>query len=663
MFKLVSKFKPTGDQPQAIESLTQGILAGKKHQTLIGVTGSGKTFTIANVIAKIQKPTLIISPNKTLAAQLYQEFKEFFPQNSVHYFVSFYDYYQPEAYIPYTDTYIEKDARINEEIDKLRHAATQAIISRDDVIIVASVSCIYNLGSPEEYENLSLHIFENQQITPKEIFNNLIRLQYKQDLELKRGTFRKSKDEFEIVPSTGDKIFKIKTDDKRISKISVAENLDPDNIAMETPEYQKILETKIFPAKYWIASSDKIGIAIENIRTEMQVHVKKLKKEGKSEEAGRLKERTEFDIEMLKQTGYCYGIENYSRHLDHRLPGQPPYTLINFFKTKKDFLTIVDESHISIPQLNGMHSGDHSRKSTLIKHGFRLPSALDNRPLRFREFEKLINQRIYVSATPKKYELRKSVKNGTVEQLVRPTGLMDPTIQVRKTQNQIIHLIEEIKKRIENKQRVLVTTLTKRMAEDLSEHLAENGIKVNYIHSEVKTLDRIEIINNLRRGVYDVIVGVNLLREGLDLPEVSLIAILDADKEGFLRTPTTLIQTMGRAARNIDGHVLMYADKITRSMKVAIDETTRRRKVQEAYNIKHGITPVTIQKAIAKYDLPTSKSATLTCQSSGRNGFVKRKNAVEQLQEEMEKAVKKLEFEKALYLREQLNQIKEKSRT
>ena len=661
MFKLASKFKPTGDQPQAIEKLTRGILAGEKHQTLLGVTGSGKTFAIANVIANIQKPTLIISPNKTLAAQLYQEFKDFFPQNSVHYFVSFYDYYQPEAYIPHTDTYIEKDARINEELDKLRHAATQAIISRNDVIIVASVSCIYNLGSPEDYENLSSDVFENQEITDREIFNNLLRLQYKQDIELKRGTFRKSRDEFEIIPSTGNAAVKIKTNNKRVFKIFIAENVDLENIIVKPPSYQRVVETKIFPAKYWITDNDRIGIAIDNIRAELQQQTRKLKKNGMAEEASRLKEKTEFDIEMLKQTGYCYGIENYSRHLDHRLAGQPPYTLINFFRKKGEFLTIIDESHISVPQLNGMHSGDHSRKSTLIKHGFRLPSALDNRPLRFREFEKLIGQTIYTSATPGKYEIRKSGGKRTVEQLVRPTGLVDPTIEVRKTKDQIEHLVQEIQKRIENKQRILVTTLTKRMAEDLTEYLSEKNIKVNYIHSDVKTLDRVEVIGNLRRGVYDVIVGVNLLREGLDLPEVSLIAILDADKEGFLRNPTTLIQTIGRAARNIDGHVIMYADKITKSMKTAIDETNRRRKIQEKYNIKNGITPTTIQKAIVKYDLPSGKSALFTRFGNG-NGFIKKKNALEEIQEEIEKAIKRLEFEKALFLREQLNELKEKAR-
>ncbi|MEX2053171.1 MAG: excinuclease ABC subunit UvrB, partial [Candidatus Paceibacterota bacterium] len=566
MFKLDSKFKPTGHQPEAIEKLTRGLKNGSKHQTLLGVTGSGKTFTMANVIANVKKPTLVISHNKTLAAQLYQEFKEFFPQNSVHYFVSYYDYYQPEAYIPHSDTYIEKDAKINEEIDRLRHAATQALLTRDDVIIVASVSCIYNLGSPEDYSNLSLDLFEGQKISSKDLVAGLLRLQYGQEVELKRGTFRKTATEFEIVSSTGDLITKVKLNGNKIDKIYVADNIDLESVLYQDPKYERIIEAKIFPAKYWIASNDKIDLAIENIKTEAQKHVKKLEKEGKYLEAERLQHKTENDMKMIKEAGYCHGIENYSRHLDFRKAGAPPYTLIDFFKTKGDFLTIIDESHLTIPQLNGMHSGDYSRKATLVEHGFRLPSALDNRPLRFDEFRKSINQTVYLSATPKEYELKKSGKTGIIEQLVRPTGLLDPTIEIQPTKNQVDHLMGEIKKRVANGHRVLITTLTKRMAEDLSEYLADNEIKVNYIHSEIKTLQRLEIIHDLRLGNYDVIVGVNLLREGLDLPEVSLIAILDADKEGFLRNATTLIQTMGRAARHLNGHVIMYADKVTRSM-------------------------------------------------------------------------------------------------
>ncbi len=665
MFRLSSKFKPTGDQPQAIEKLTRGLKSGLKHQTLLGVTGSGKTFTMANVIANIKKPTLIISHNKTLAAQLYQEFREFFPHNSVHYFVSYYDYYQPEAYIPHSDTYIEKDSRINEEIDRLRHAATQAILTRDDIIIVASVSCIYNLGSPEDYQRLSLEIFEGQKINPKNIVVSLLKLQYAQDIELKRGTFRKSTDEIEIVSATGDKITKIKMRGNKIEKISIAEGVDLDSLVYDDPTYEKIVETKIFPAKYWIAADDKIDLAIENIKAELQQHLKKLEREGLHLEAARLKERTEYDMQMIKQTGYCHGIENYSRHLDFRAPGAPPFTLIDFFKTKDDFLTIIDESHLTIPQLNGMHSGDYSRKATLVEYGFRLPSALDNRPLRFDEFKKNIGQVVYMSATPKEYEIKKSGKNGIAEQLVRPTGLLDPTIEIKPTKNQIKHLLGEIKKRVADNQRILVTTLTKRMAEDLSEHLADNGIKVNYIHSEIKTLQRLEIIHDLRLGNYNVLVGVNLLREGLDLPEVSLIAILDADKEGFLRNATTLIQTMGRAARHLDGHVIMYADKITRSMANAISETERRRKVQEEYNIKHGITPETIIKEIKRSDLHSGKNAKISKWYSYDpldNGMeiehLTPNMQLERLQKEMERAVKELKFEKAMYLREQMLKLR-----
>ena len=460
MFKLTSKFKPTGDQPQAIEKLIAGLKSGLKHQTLLGVTGSGKTFTVANVIAEIKKPTLVISPNKTLAAQLYQEFKEFFPQNSVHYFVSYYDYYQPEAYIPHTKTYIEKDSRINEEIDKLRHAATQALLTRDDVIIVASVSCIYNLGSPEEYKKMSLEVFEGQKMTNSELHKNLIRLQYSQDIELKRGKFRKTSEEFEIIPATGDKVIKIKIFNNKIKRIGIAENIDLEALDFGDLKYHRVVETKIFPAKYWIAPQNKLSLALSNIKAELDKHIKKLKKDGRSEESWRLKERTELDLEMIKQTGYCHGIENYSCHLDFRSPGDPPYTMLDFFKTKKDFLTIIDESHITIPQVRGMSHGDHSRKSTLIEHGFRLPSAIDNRPLRFEEFSERVNQVIYVSATPKIFELKKSGKKGLAEQLVRPTGLLDPTIEIFPTEGQIPHLISEIKKRIAKKQRILVTTLT-----------------------------------------------------------------------------------------------------------------------------------------------------------------------------------------------------------
>ena len=662
MFKLTSKFKPTGDQPEAIQKITKNLKNSLRHQTLLGVTGSGKTFTIANVIANVKKPTLVISPNKTLAAQLYQEFKEFFPKNSVHYFVSYYDYYQPEAYIPHTNTYIEKDSRINEEIDRLRHAATQSLLTRDDVIIVASVSCIYNLGSPEEYKKLSLDIFEGQKMTVGEFNRLLLRLQYIPDVELKRSKFRKTREEFEIIPATGNEVLKVKILNNHIKKISVADNIDLDALEFDDLKFERLISTKIFPAKYWIAPQNKLSLALNNIKTEMEKHTAKLKKQGLMEEAFRLKERTEYDLEMIKQTGYCHGIENYSCHLDFRKPGEPPYTLIDFFKTKKDFLTIIDESHITVPQLRGMFHGDHSRKSTLIRHGFRLPSAIDNRPLRFDEFAKRLTQAIYVSATPNDFELKKSGKNGVTEQLVRPTGLLDPTIEIIRTENQVRHLIEEIKKRTANKQRVLVTTLTKRMAEDLTEYLANENIKVNYIHSEIKTLQRLEIIRDLRLGNYDVIVGVNLLREGLDLPEVSLIAILDADKEGFLRNATTLIQTMGRAARNIDGHIIMYADKTTKSMKAAMTETIRRRKAQKKYNLKNKITPTTIIKEISVSDLPAfSKTATYAGYDlSKSSSFISVRRQLTQLQKEIDRAIKKLDFEKAIMIREQIKELKKR---
>ncbi|MEK7615811.1 MAG: excinuclease ABC subunit UvrB [Patescibacteria group bacterium] len=664
MFQLNSKFKPKGDQPEAIEKLTRLLQDGHKHQTLVGVTGSGKTFTIANVISNIKKPTLVISHNKTLAAQLYQEFKEFFPNNAVHYFVSYYDYYQPEAYIPHSDTYIEKDAKINEEIDRLRHAATEALLSRDDVIIVSSVSCIYNLGDPKDYQKMSFELFDGQKIKASEIVATLRRLQYTQDIELKRGTFRKTREEVEIVPATGDHVIKINL---KNTKISVAQ-VDLEKIQYQEPKYERVLQAKIFPAKYWVAIDDKIDVAIANIKTELLLTIKKLEKRGLFLEADRLKQRTERDMQMLKETGYCYGIENYSRHLEFREPGAPPYTLVDFFKTKGNFLTVIDESHLTVPQLHGMHAGDASRKGTLVEYGFRLPSALDNRPLRFPEFAKLIQQAIYVSATPKEFELKKSGKAGIVEQLVRPTGLLDPTIEIHPTEGQVDHLIGEIKKRIGEKQRILVTTLTKRMAEDLTEYLAEAGIKVNYIHSEIKTLQRLEIIHDLRLGNYDVIVGVNLLREGLDLPEVSLVAILDADKEGFLRNATTLIQTMGRAARHLDGKVIMYADKVTRSMKNAIDETTRRRKVQEEFNKKHNITPATIIKAIKRSDLGGSKKQekiskwySYDVDDKFDESKLTPNQRIEILQKQMERAVHDLQFEKALWLREQILQLRKNS--
>lgn len=672
MFKLVSKYQPTGDQPEAITQLAKGLKTDKKHQVLLGVTGSGKTFTMAKVIEQYQKPTLIISHNKTLAAQLYKEFKEFFPQNAVHYFVSYYDYYQPEAYIPHTDTYIEKDSKINEEIDRLRHAATQALISRDDVIVVASVSCIYNLGDPKDYKNLGLELFEGKKLKPTELAHGLLRLQYAQDIELKRGTFRKGSQEIEVVASSGQEIIKIKfgkigkfTKDDVVEKISVAQVDDPEDIGSKDLNFEKIIQKIIFPAKYWITTDDKIAVAIENIKSELQKHIKHLKKIGKSLEAARLQERTLQDMEMMRQTGYCHGIENYSRHLDFRKAGEPPYSLLDFFKSKGEFLTIIDESHMTVPQLRSMYNGDHSRKTTLVEYGFRLPSAIDNRPLKFPELEARIQNVVYVSATPAKYELRKATKKNVAEQLVRPTGLLDPTIEINPSDNQIEHLLENIKERTKKNERVIVTTLTKRMAEDLSEHLADTGIKANYLHSEIKTLERLKILKEFRTGKYDVLIGVNLLREGLDLPEVSLIAILDADKEGFLRNTTTLIQTMGRAARNENGHVIMYADKMTKSINEATDETRRRRKKQEKYNKKFGITPKTIIKEIGNFDLPINSNGLTKNKSWGQGddqivvfGNTSRANAVKHLQKLMDQAIKKFDYERAIEFKEQIRKLR-----
>lgn len=666
MFKLVSKFQPTGDQPEAIEKLVKGLKTGKQHQVLLGVTGSGKTFTMAKVIERYNRPTLIISHNKTLAAQLYKEFKEFFPKNAVHYFVSYYDYYQPEAYIPHTDTYIEKDSKINEEIDRLRHAATQALMSRDDVIVIASVSCIYNLGDPEDYKNMGLQLHEGKKISATELARALMRLQYIQDIELKRGAFRKTRTEFEIVSPTAQEVIRIRLKGDKIEKISVAEAANPEEIENRDLKFEKVIEKTVFPAKYWITEDSKLHLAIENIKSELEKHVKVLKKEGKIAEAARLQEKTLNDIEMMKQTGYCHGIENYSRHIDFRKPGEPPYTMLDFFKSKGEFLTIVDESHISIPQLRSMYNGDHSRKSTLVNYGFRLPSAIDNRPLKFPELQKRLQKIVYVSATPNEYELEKAGKDGIAEQFIRPTGLLDPTVEIQPTENQIPHLIERIKERVAKGERVIATTLTKRMAEDLAEHLADNGIKVNYLHSEIKTLERLKILKDFRTGIYDVIVGVNLLREGLDLPEVSLIAILDADKEGFLRNTTTLIQTMGRAARHINGHVILYADKETKSIKRALEETTRRRQKQEEHNTINNIVPMTIKKEIGEFDLPVASAALkkyVDNQDGPSNdvvffGNANKQNAIKQLTRMMERAIKKFEYDKALIYKEQIKKIK-----
>ncbi|HXK32236.1 MAG TPA: excinuclease ABC subunit UvrB [Candidatus Paceibacterota bacterium] len=646
MFKIVSKFKPTGDQPEAIKKLVKNLKTGKKHQVLLGVTGSGKTFTMAKVIEKIQRPTLIISHNKTLAAQLYQEFKEFFPNNAVHYFVSYYDYYQPEAYIPQTDTYIEKDAKINEEIDRLRHAAVQDLLSRKDIIIIASVSCIYNIGSPEDYQKVSLEIKTNQKLKRKDLLSCLTSLQYRRnDIDFKPGNFRIRGSIIEIYSVTGEEILQIETFNDRIESIKSKKN------AFDS-KYKTIDSFKLFPAHFWVTPQQKLNIAIENIRLELQEQLKKLKKQKKLVEWQKLSQRTNYDLEMMKETGFCHGIENYSRHLEFRKPGSPPYALVNYYP--KDFLVFIDESHITLPQLKAMAVQDKIRKKTLIDYGFRLPSAVDNRPLRFDEFEKSVNQTIYVSATPGEYENQKIKNNKSsllVEQLVRPTGLLEPSIEIRPIKNQVKDLIEEIKKRILKKQRILAITLTKRLAEAVSDYLEEEGIKSKWLHSEIKTLERPEILKNLREGKYDVLVGINLLREGLDLPEVSLIAILDADKEGFLRSETTLIQTMGRASRHTEGHVILYADKITMSMAKAIKEIERRRKIQEDYNKKNKITPKAIIKAIR--DWPFNKKE----ETATEFWPIRDKKLLEK---EMKTAANNLDFEKAAEIRDLIKKLKNK---
>jgi excinuclease ABC subunit B len=592
-FILKSKFHPTGDQPEAIAKLTEGLKNGYRDQTLLGVTGSGKTFTMAGIIEKIQKPTLIISHNKTLAAQLYGEFKKFFPENAVHYFVSYYDYYQPEAYIPQTDTYIEKEATINEEIDRLRHAATQSLLNRKDVLIVASVSCIYGLGERANYEAMSQHFQVGQKIKRQQLLRNLVKIQYaRDDKEFKRGSFRVKGENIDIHLATGEGVVKIAMFREIIEKISIY-NIRPGqnepfwSASFRREHGQELKEIAILPAKHFMTPEEKMKSALKTIRQELKSRLKELKKLGKDVEAYRLEKKTNYDLEMIEEVGYCNGIENYSRHFSGRAPGSPPETLIDFFP--KDFLMFIDESHATLPQIRGMHAGDQSRKQTLIDFGFRLPSARDNRPFNFKEFNEKIKQVIYVSATPADYEIKNSRQ--VVEQLIRPTGLLDPEIEIRPTNGQIQNLIKEIKIRTAKSQRTLATTLTKRMAEELAAYLAEQNIKVQYLHSEVETLERVDILRDLRLGKYDVLVGINLLREGLDLPEVSLVAILDADMSGFLRTETSLIQTMGRAARHLNGKVIMYGDKITPAMRYAINETKRRRHTQELYNKKHGITP------------------------------------------------------------------------
>ncbi len=640
-FKLVSKFKPAGDQPKAIRKITSNLKSGIKDQVLLGVTGSGKTFVMSNTITKTQKPTLIISHNKTLAAQLYQEFKEFFPKNAVHYFVSYYDYYQPEAYIPQTNTYIEKDAKINKEIDKMRHAAVQDVLTRNDVIIIASVSCIYNIGSPEVYEKISLNTFVSQKIKRKDFISHLISLQYQRDDKLNPGNFRIRGDTIDVFPSTGKEFVRFEFWGDKIEKIFL----------FKDKSYVSLKNYKIFPSQFWTAPFQKIDVALTNIKGELQQQIKSLKKENKLLESERIRQRTKYDLETLKESGYCYGIENYSQHLEFRKPGSSPSTLLDYFPLKNS-LIFIDESHITIPQLNAMYNTDRKRKEVLINHGFRLPSALDNRPLSFKEFEKKTNkkfQNIYVSATPGYYEKKKSFGN-IIEQVIRPTGLLEPSIEIRKTEKQIENLIEEVKKRKKNKERVLVITLTKRLAEEISEYFQKRDINAYYLHSEIKTLERPGILEKLRRGEYDALIGINLLREGLDLPEVSLVAILDADKEGFLRNETTLIQTMGRASRNPRGHVILYADKKTYSIKKAVKEITRRRRIQEEYNKEKGIIPSPITKGFRNWPF-FSKEKVLASE------FWQIKD-VNLLKKEMKKAAQSLDFERAAEIRDLIKKIK-----
>lgn len=650
MFELVSKYKPSGDQPKAIKELVEGIKEDKKHQVLLGATGTGKTFTIANVIKETGKKTLVLAHNKTLAGQLYAELKELFPNNRVEYFVSYYDYYQPEAYIPGTDTYIEKDSSINDEIDQLRHAATSALLSREDVIVVASVSCIYGIGEIEEYKNNTLTLTTGEAIERNDVMRKLINMLYERnELDFKRGTFRAHGDILEIIPTSEKKNgYRIEFFGDEIDKISEIDTLTGKTI--------KILKNiTIFPASHFVTSEEKLIKAIERIKKELAERLKQLKEENKLLEAQRLEQRTNYDIEMLTETGFCSGVENYSRHLSGREEGETPTTLIDFFGD--DFLLVVDESHVTLPQVRAMYNGDRARKTTLVEYGFRLPSALDNRPLKFEEFEKKLDQIIYVSATPGDYEL--ALSENTVDQIIRPTGLLDPTIEIRKTEGQIDDLIGEIRKREQKNERVLITTLTIRMSEELTKYLKEMDIKVAYLHSEITTLDRMKIVNELRLGKYDCIVGINLLREGLDIPEVSLIAILDADKEGFLRSERSLIQTIGRCARNENGHVIMYADKITDSMKIAIDETSRRRKVQEEYNKKHNITPKTIKKEVHEL-ISNFDDKTLEKMQKTKKHDIIDIESIEKIEQEMKKAAKELDFERAMQLRDILFELKTK---
>ncbi len=650
-FELVSQYAPTGDQPQAIEELVNGFKEGNQFQTLLGVTGSGKTFTMANVIQQLNKPTLVIAHNKTLAAQLYGEFKEFFPKNAVEYFVSYYDYYQPEAYVPSTDTYIAKDSSINDEIDKLRHSATAALSERNDVIIVASVSCIYGLGAPIDYKEMVISLRPGMEKDRDELVRKLIDIQYdRNDMDFKRGTFRVRGDVIEIFPVySGDTAFRIEFFGDEIDRISEVDVL--------TGEIKNFVDhVAVFPGSHYVVAPEKMEAAIENIKEELKERIAYFKSEDKLIEAQRIEERTNFDIEMMRETGFCSGIENYSRHLSGLEPGAPPYTLMDYFP--EDFLIIVDESHITIPQVRGMYAGDQSRKSTLVDYGFRLPSAKDNRPLEFSEFESKISQMLFVSATPSQYEGEHELMR--VEQIIRPTGLLDPLITVVPVEGQIDHLISEVNKETAKKNKILITTLTKKMAEDLTQYMKELGIRVKYLHSDVDTLERAKIIRDMRMDVFDVLVGINLLREGLDIPEITLVAILDADKEGFLRSETSLIQTVGRAARNVDGHVIMYADTITDSMQRAIDETNRRREIQQKYNEDNGITPATVQKAVR--DLISISKAADAVKDDEKDLESMSKKELEKLAAEIEKkmhrAAAELDFETAADLRDRMIEVK-----
>jgi excinuclease ABC subunit B len=654
-FQLVSGFKPQGDQPQAIEKLVRGLERGEKDQVLLGVTGSGKTFTMANVIARVNKPTLVIAPNKTLAAQLYNEFRELFPDNAVRYFVSYYDYYQPEAYVPSTDTYIEKDSSINDEIDKLRHSATKALLERSDTLIVASVSCIYGLGSPEAYFDLMVYLEEGGRVQRDQMLRKLVDIQYQRsDFDFHRGTFRVRGDIVEVFPAYEDaSALRIEFFDDQIETIH---EIDP----MRGKIQRRVDKACIYPASHYVTGEDRMKQATRDIRLELGERLRELRAERKLLEAQRLEQRTLYDLELLEEMGFCPGIENYSRHLTGRKPGEPPPTLLSYFPAS--FLLFIDESHVTVPQIGGMYRGDRSRKETLVEYGFRLPSALDNRPLNFGEFEACLDQVVYVSATPARYELERS-RGGIVEQLIRPTGLMDPALIVRPARNQVDDLLEEIRQRSERKERVLVTTLTKRMAEDLTDYYQDLNVKVRYLHSDIETIERVEIIRQLRMGVFDALVGINLLREGLDLPEVSLVAILDADKEGFLRSDRSLIQTIGRAARNVNGTVILYADSITESMRLAMDETNRRRSLQATFNKEHGITPQTVIKSLgsplvkiyeADYvDVPLVAEKGTTYKSAELPRLIQR------LKKEMKKAAESLEFERAAELRDRIRAMQE----